>query len=88
MPGNPRVDSAIVVDGEEIKMVERFCYLGATQTNEATIDVDFQTRIAKASSAFEKLERRLWSSHDIDIHIKISVYKAVILTVLLYGAET
>jgi len=88
VPANLQVCPVITVDGDDLKSVDRFCYLGATLTTDATADADVQTRIARASAAFGKFEKRLWGSHDISLNVKISVYKAVILTVLLYGAET
>ena len=86
-PRNPTVDPAIVIDGEEIRLVERFCQLGATLLSDAIINVDVHTRTVNASN-LGKLERRLWWSHDKILHVKISVYKAMVRTVLLYGTET
>ena len=45
--------------------------------NNAIIDVDVQTRIAKASISFGKFERRLWRSHDINLRVKVYAYKTV-----------
>ena len=43
--------------------------------------------MAKASSTFGHLALRLWDSHDISQVTKVFLYQAVVLTVLLYGAE-
>ena len=45
-------------------------------------------RIAKATSAFGRLTKRLWTNKGIRLDTKISVYKAAVITSLLYGCET
>jgi len=35
-----------------------------------------------------RLSNRLWDEHGIRLDTKISVYVAVVLTILLYGCET
>jgi hypothetical protein len=52
------------------------------------IDDEITSRIGKASVAFGKLQRRLWNSHAIKLSTKIAVYRAVVITTLLYGCET
>ena len=41
-----------------------------------------------ASAAFGKLQDRLWRNRHVSIRVKCKVYRAVVLTTLLYGAET
>jgi len=50
-------------------------------------DSDITSRLAKAGSAFGKLQRRLWGVHDVSLKTKIVVYRAVVLTTLLYRCE-
>ena len=69
-------------------MVDKFCYLGSILTSDAKANEDINSRIAKASAAFGRLRNRLWDEHGIRIDTKISVYVAVVLTILLYGCET
>ena len=57
-------------------------------SNIVTVDSDITSRLAKAGSAFGKLQRRLWNVHDVSKETKIAVYHAVVLTTLLYGCET
>jgi len=82
--------AASVTAGEDVVLqsVDKFCYLGSYMSNIVAIDCDITSRLAKAGSAFGKLQRRLWNVHDVSRETKIAVYHAVVLTVLLYGCET
>jgi hypothetical protein len=51
------------------------------------VDDEITSRLAKASAAFGRLTRRLWSEHGIQLRTKVAVYRAVVLTALLYGCE-
>ena len=78
----------ITVDGTPIKTSSKFCYLGSTISEKATLDDELQLRMSKASQSFGKLQKRLWGSHDISLCTKIMVYRATIVTALTYGSES
>jgi len=42
----------------------------------------------KASSSFGRLSKRLWNDHGIWLDAKVAVYKAAVLSVLLFGCES
>jgi len=65
-----------------LAVVDKFCYLGSTLSSNANIDDD----ISKASQSFGRLTKRLWDDRGISLSTKVDVYKAAILTSLLYGA--
>ena len=71
-----------------IKAVDKLCYLGSTLSSNAVVDDDISARLSKASSAFGRLSRHLWNEYGIRLDTKVAVYKAVILTTLLYGCES
>ena len=52
------------------------------------MDEDINAGISKASSTYCRLQERVWKPHGIKLNKKIKVYKATVLTTLLYGAET
>ena len=87
-PGEPYIEPSILVNGTRLGVVEKFVYLGSTLTRDGSLDAEIYQRIQKASVAFGKLEKRLWSVRDITNHTKICVYRACILTTLLYASET
>ena len=65
-----------------------FKYLGSTVSNDASADAEITARIAKATSAFGRLTKRLWQNRNIRVDTKVSVYKAAVVTSLLFGCET
>jgi exonuclease III len=87
-PGNLYVAPVITIDGNPLKAVEHFKYLGSIVSNDASMDAEITARIAKATSAFGRLIKRLWTNRGVRLDTKISVYKATVLTSLMYGCET
>ena len=47
---------------------------------------DIEQRRAGAKRAFGTLKRRLWGRRDVSLKVKMKVFNAVVLLVLLYGA--
>ena len=45
-------------------------------------------RIGAAAAAFSSLQRPLWKRRDISKGTKLKMYRALVLTVLLYAGET
>ncbi|KXJ17990.1 putative uncharacterized transposon-derived protein F52C9.6 [Exaiptasia diaphana] len=85
--GSPQ-QPAIQIGDEDLKVVDRFCYLGGILSQNARIDDEVTARIAKASAAFGRLQRRVWSDHGIRLNTKVAVYRTVVLSTLLYGCES
>ncbi|XP_063593893.1 uncharacterized protein LOC134770856 [Penaeus indicus] len=75
------------VNGQTLQAVETFAYLGSTLYRNANIDSEISARIAKASSTFGRLRNNVWERRGISLQSKLKVYRAVILTTLLYGCE-
>ena len=78
----------VTVKGASLKPVTEFCYLGSILANDALIDREVANRISRASASFGRLYSRVWNQKGIRLQTKIKVYKAVVLTNLLYGCET
>ena len=45
-------------------------------------------RLAKASSSFGSLQKRVWQNHSLRLSAKLQVDRAVVATTLLYGSES
>ena len=78
----------ILIDNKPLTQCSHFRYLGSTVSNNARIDKELCYRMGTASAAFGKLKDRLWRNRHVSIRVKCKVYRAVVLTTLLYGAET
>ena len=78
----------IAVAGGEICSVDEFPYLGSMIASSGSrIDVDVESRIAKASRAFGALRKAAFLDQDLKLRTKRKVYQACVISVLLYGAE-
>ena len=78
----------VLVEGKSVNAVETFKYLGSIVSNDARADSEINARIARATSAYGRLTKRLWANPGIRLDTKVAVYKATVLTTLLYGCET
>ena len=79
---------SISIEQSELKAVYQFSYLGCIIKSDAKIDKEVDSRLAKANSAFGRLYKRVWNNKNLQDDTKISVYKAVGLTTLLYAADS
>ncbi|KAK3526521.1 hypothetical protein QTP70_030682 [Hemibagrus guttatus] len=88
-PNSSRTQEVDVrVDGNILNSVPEFTYLGSTVTKDGQIDAEIQRRMAKASASFGRLHQRLWNNHHVSMKVKGKIYRAVIISTLLYGAES
>ena len=68
--------------------VEKFTYLGSTISRHVNIDKEVTCRIARASSAFGRLQSNVWYRGGISLIAKLKMYRAVVITMLLYASES
>ncbi|KAJ0176190.1 hypothetical protein K1T71_008364 [Dendrolimus kikuchii] len=80
--------SALYLSEEPLEDISHFKYLGSNIRNDNTLVTEITSRIATAAVNFGRLTGRVWKSHDLKLETKIYVYKALIVPVLLYSAET
>lgn len=77
-------EPTITVKGQKQQAADQFTYLGSTLSRTVTIDIEVNCRIAKASSAFGGLQTNVWDHCGISLAKKLKVYRAVVLTTLMY----
>ena len=87
-PNSNISDPAICINGTQLKTVSEFTYLGSCISNTAELESEINSRLAKASASFGRLQSRVWKERGLSFQTKINVYKAVVLSSLLYGCET
>ena len=76
----------VSMNGETIKQVTRFNYLGFTITSDGRCDEEIKKRIALSKQAFQKMSPTL-RNRTISIQTKIRVLKCYVWSILLYGSE-
>jgi len=75
------------VHGDVLSNVSEFTYLGSILSDSCSLDSEVEHRVKAASSAFGRLTHRVFLNRNLAIPTKIAVYKAVCVSVLLYGCE-
>ena len=83
-----RNEPTVTVNGSVLKVVKQFSYLGSIVSDDGRASHEIEARVKKASVAFGMLRERVWKSHCIRLQTKLAIYKAVVLSTLLYGCET
>ena len=84
---NPTSHLPLKICNTEVLFVDSFTYLGSLITNDGSSSRDITYRIAKAASAMYRLSNPLFRKHRISIQTKINMYRALVVSVLLYGSE-
>ena len=74
--------------GRYFPVVAKFKYLGSYVSRNGDDAVDVDSHIASASKAFGALRGCIFASTHINAAAKRAVYEALILNILLYGAES
>lgn len=79
-------DSISLISGD-IEEVRSFTYLGSVVDETGGAQQDIKTRIAKARTAFNLLNK-VWRSREISTKTKLRIFNSNVKSVLMYGAET
>ena len=87
-PTSQAPQPAIAINGTPLKCVDEFKYLGSTISNDGSLDKEIRARICKASQALGRLRVKVLNHHNIRLSTKLKIYKAVVITSLLYGCES
>ena len=75
------------VDNSSIERVEEFKYLGRTLTNQNYIREEIKSRMKSGNACYHSVQNLL-SSSLLSKNLKITIYRTIILPVVLYGCET
>ena len=80
--------SPIPVGDGFIDVVEDFQYLGSCISSDGVLDMELSGHLAKAAKMFGCLHSSIFVNGSLSIAIKRCVYTAIVVSTLLYGAET
>ena len=84
---NPTYHLHLKLCNKEVLFVDSFTYLGSLITNDGSSSRDITSRIAKAASAMYRRSNQLFRKHRVSIQTKINMYRALVVSVLLYDSE-
>ena len=76
-----------MIDGNKLNSGFEFTYLGSTISSNGCIDDEIEMMMAKASASFDRLRQRLWNNHPVSMRVIGKIYRAIVLSTLLYGAK-
>jgi len=76
------------IDDYQLEVVHEFVYLGSTITDNLSLENEINKRIGKAATTLSRLTKRVWSNKRLTEHTKGQVYKACVISTLLYGSES
>jgi hypothetical protein len=77
----------ISIGDHTLEVVDEFTYLGSSLCTSLSLDNELNKRIGKAATAMSKLKKRVWENNKLTLHTKVQIYRACILSTLLYGSE-
>jgi hypothetical protein len=84
---NTTAGTPITANGETVKEVQSFVYLGSVVDGQGGTDKDISDRIRKARASFI-IRKKLWGSQELSIATKLPNFNSNVQAVLLYGSET
>lgn len=76
----------IRVYGEPIERTPQFKYLGTLISQDGYFHEDIKAKVAKATTTFTRL-RPFLRSADIPMNVRLRLYKACVISQMLYGSE-
>ena len=77
----------IIVDDNNIKIVDRFIFLGVLITNDGVTDKELRRRLVMGKCAIGSL-KLIFKDRGIRLTTKIMIVQTLVFTIILYGAET
>jgi len=75
------------VHGDLLNDVHQFTCLDSILTSDCDLNNEIQQRVKLALAAFGRLSHRVFLNLNLAIATKIAVYKAICISILLYGCE-
>jgi len=75
-----------IVNGQNLKIVKQFCYLGSLVTEDCRSYHDIRRRIALGKRGFQQ-EKRPYA-RILSLHLKKCMVKAFVWSAALYGSKT
>ena len=81
------IETCIIINDKKLEQVETFKYLVQKNTGDGKSEQEIKERIGMAKTQFIKM-RKILTSNNISIKLRLRLVKCYILTVLTYNCET
>ena len=81
------VSSSLFIKDYVLETVNSFIYLGSV-TSTTFLDTEIGERIGHVATNMSKLSQRVWENQKLTTPTKMAVYRAYIISTLLYGSES
>ena len=81
-----RTENGLEIDGHDVKIVDRYTYLGAAFTNTVEDSTEVKRRINIAKNATIALNN-FWKNRCITLTTKIRLLKTMVFSITAYGSE-
>ena len=81
-------DANIVIRNQKVEITDKFTYLSCGVFRDQKMDMELESRIIKATAAFNMLRNVIWHRKTVSINSKLKIFRACVLPVLFYGSET
>ena len=76
------------IEGQALEEVDSFSYLGSTLGQTARVDKEVAIRLEKAGTVYQMWRRKVFGSRNLGKATKLHAFQSLVVSVLLYGAET
>ena len=84
----PTSEQPITLQGKTLEEVQSFLYLGSEVDQSGKVQKEIAIRLEKAGQVYQMWRRKLFRSRNISIATKMHAFRTLVMSVLLYGAET
>ena len=81
------MEEDINVDKTTLNPVQESTYIDSIIARDGHIEAELQKRMSKGIRSVGRRRERLWNNHNVSIRAKTKIYRVIILSTLLYGAE-
>ena len=79
---------SIMLQSQPLEEMESFAYLGSEIGQSISVEREVSARLEKAGKVYQMCRKKVFRSRALSIATKIRIFQTLVLSVLLYGAET
>ena len=86
--GNEKPDIDLRIRGDNVERVSELIYLGSSVNVDSACNREVDRRLALGAWRFSELRKPIWNQDCISLRTKMQIYRSMVLSVVLYGAES